>query len=65
MDKSNLKIALVSLQKDAEKDPPIGLVYLATYLRSRVGLRQENIKIFDRNYFNIEEEQKKFNPHIL
>jgi len=65
MQKTELKIALVSLQKDAEKEPPMGLVYLATYLRDRTGLSEKNIKIFDRNYFNIEEELKKFKPHIL
>ena len=65
MNKSDLKIALVSLQKDAEKEPPLGLVYLATYLVERVGLKKENIKIFDRNYFNVEEEIEKFRPNII
>ena len=65
MDKSQLKIALVSLQKDAEKEPPLGLVYLATYLRDVVGLEQKNIRIFDRNYFDIEKEISLFKPHIV
>jgi len=65
MDKSKLKIALVSLQKDAEKEPPLGLVYLATYLRDVVGLKQENIKVLDRNYFKIEKEINLFKPHLF
>ena len=54
MNKNNFKIALVSMQQDAEKDPPVGLVCLATYLRDRVGLRNENIKVFDKNYYDVE-----------
>jgi len=65
MEKSKLKIALISLQKDAEKEPPLGLAYLATYLKEITGLSQKNIKVFDRNYFNVEEELEKFKPDIL
>lgn len=65
MDKNNLKIALVSLQNDAEKSPPLGLVYLATYLSEKIGLKKENIKIFDSNYYDPEKEVKKFSPDII
>jgi len=61
-----IKIALVTLQQDAEKVPPTGLVYLATYLNERVGLKKENIRIFDNNMAkNIEQDILKFSPNII
>lgn len=66
MKKSELKIALISRQRDAERVPPIGLVYLATYLRDRVGLCGENIRVFDNNYFlDVEKELDDFRPHMI
>ncbi len=65
MDKNKLKIALISFQQDAERLPPAGLIFLATYLKERVGLKKENIKIFDKNYFEIEKETINFDPHII
>lgn len=65
MDKKNLKIALISLQKDAERVPPVGLVYLATYLRDAVGIDNNNIKVFESNYSDIENELDKFCPNII
>src|SRR3989344_3234557 len=65
MNKNNFKIALVSMQQDAEKDPPVGLVCLATYLSDRVGLRNENIKVFDKNYYDVEKELINFKPDML
>ena len=65
MDKNKLKIALISLQQDAEKVPPVGLVYLATYLSERIGIKKENIKIFDKNYFDVEKEVDYFKPNII
>lgn len=66
MDISDFKIALISLQNDAERVPPIGLICLATYLRDRAGMKDENIKVFDNNYFsNIEEQVKDFAPHVV
>ena len=66
MDISDFKIALVSLQHDAERVPPIGLIYLATYLEDRVGLKKENIKVYDNNYFsNIEDQIQDFTPHVV
>lgn len=47
VNKDNLKIALVSLQQDAEKSAPIGLVYLATYLKEKLDINSQNIKIID------------------
>jgi len=35
MDKENIKIALISLQNDADRVPPVGLVCLATYLKEK------------------------------
>jgi anaerobic magnesium-protoporphyrin IX monomethyl ester cyclase len=63
--KKNLKVALISLQQDAERVPPIGLVYLATYLRDRVGLTENNVRILDKNYTDIEKELKRFSPDII
>ncbi len=67
-DKKFLKIALLSLQQDTEKVPPIGLVYIATYLRDKVGLTGSNIKILDKNYTGysrIEKELKILSPDIV
>ena len=62
----NLKVALVSVQSDAERVPPIGLVYLATYLRDVTGLKSENIRIFDQNYTEgIETEIEEFAPSLI
>ncbi len=61
--KENLKIALVSLQKDAEKIPPIGLVHLASHLKEKSGI--QNIKIIDKNFDNIYSELEKFSPDII
>ncbi|MFH0732928.1 MAG: radical SAM protein [Candidatus Omnitrophota bacterium] len=61
----DLKIALVSLQQDAERVPPVGLVYLATYLKEKAGLNSKNIRIIDKNYFDIYNEIDTFNPHII
>ncbi len=65
INKENLKVDLISLQEDAERVPPVGLVYIATYLRDRIGLKDENIRILDINYTDIEKELKKFPPHII
>lgn len=61
----NLKIAFISLQEDAEKVPPLGLVYLATYLREKAGVEHENIRIIDTTFTNIKESIKKFSPDII
>lgn len=61
----HLKIALISLQQDAEKVPPLGLVYLATYLREKAGIEHENIKIIDRTFTNVNESIKQFSPDII
>ena len=63
--RDSLKVALVSLQQDAERIPPVGLVYIATYLRDVVGLRGDNIKILEKNYSNIEEDLAGFSPDII
>ncbi len=65
MNKKDLKIALISMQKDAERVPPIGLIYLATYLRDVVGLDNKNIKILENNYSEIEDELERFSPNIV
>ncbi|MBU4086937.1 MAG: B12-binding domain-containing radical SAM protein [Nanoarchaeota archaeon] len=61
--KENIKIALVSFQKDAERVPPMGMVYIATYLSERAGIK--NIKIIDKNFDNILEELQNFAPDII
>jgi radical SAM superfamily enzyme YgiQ (UPF0313 family) len=63
--KEHFKIALISLQEDTERVPPMGLVCLATYLRDRIGIKQENILVLERNYSNIEEELKEFQPSMI
>jgi len=62
----HLKIALVTLQKDAERIPPTGLVYLATYLNEKIGLKKEHIRIFDKNISdNVTSEVLEFSPDII
>lgn len=61
---NDLKIALVSLQQDVEKSAPIGLVYLATYLKERLDINPQNIKIIDRT-FDVEKTLKQFSPSII
>ena len=56
---ADVKIALVSLQKDTSREPPFGLVYVGTYLRDSIGIK--NIKIIDNNYSEVEEELKELN----
>lgn len=64
--KENLKVALLSLQNDTNRAPPFGLVYLATYLRDRAGLRGENVRIFDNYYCkDIEGELRAFQPDLI
>lgn len=59
------RLALISLQADAERTPPLGLVYLATYLNKTLGMPKENIRIFDKNYHNLEKEVLDFNPDLI
>lgn len=63
--KKDFKIALISLQKDTERIPPMGLVYIATYLRDKIDLTGNNIRILDRNYTNIEKELEELKPDII
>lgn len=65
MKKEEFKITLISLQKDADRVPPSGLVYLATYLNERARIPKENIQILDNNYNKIEEELIKFNQNAI
>jgi radical SAM superfamily enzyme YgiQ (UPF0313 family) len=61
-----IKIAFISLaQEEFERCPPIGLVYITTYLRDRAGLNPNNLRIIDLNYMNLEEELEKFCPNII
>lgn len=64
-DAKNLKIALVSVQNDAERVPPVGLVYIATYLNERVGVDFRNIKIMDANFDEIEKKIDGFKPDLI
>lgn len=61
--KENLKIAFLSFQKDAERVPPIGLVYLATYLKEKNGIK--NVKIIDKNFDDMEKELINFSPDLI
>lgn len=64
--KESLRVALVTVQQDAERVPPVGLVYLATYLRDRVGLQGENIKVLDKNYSpQLAAELAAFKPDLI
>jgi len=61
--KDNLRIALVSFQNAEERVPSMGLVYIATYLIKKCGIK--NVRIIDKRFEDIEEEISKFSPHIL
>lgn len=60
----NLKLALISLQEDSDRAPPLGLVYLATYIDKKLG--GIDIKIFDANFDkDIPKEVSEFKPDII
>ena len=64
--KKDFKVALLSLQKDTQRAPPFGLVYVATYLRDRVGLDGRNVRVFDSYYSkDIEGELRAFQPDLI
>ena len=63
--KNNIKIALISFQKDAERVPPIGLIYIATYVYKKLNIPKENIRVIDINFHDIKEEIIKFKPDII
>lgn len=63
MNKNNTKIALISFQQDADRVPPIGLVYIATCLKRKIGVK--NIKIFDKNYHDIEKNVEEYKPDLI
>lgn len=63
--KNNIRIALVSFQKDAERVPPFGLIYIATYINQELNLPKENIKVIDINFHDIIKEVEEFNPDII
>ena len=65
MDKKDFKIALISLQEDTERVPPLGLVCLATYLHERAGIPRNNILVLDKNYSDIEKELEDFSPSMI
>ena len=60
-----MRIALVSLQHDAERMPPVGLDYLATFLEKRIGLKEIELRVIDANFEDIEKETKEYNPDII
>ena len=62
--KENIKIALISFQKDAERIPPIGLIYIATYINKIGGISKDNIKVIEVNFHDIEREIEKFEPEL-
>ena len=57
-----MKIALINIAQDMES-PPIGLLYLATYLHKKIP--QARIKIIDINFEDIVESTIKFNPDFI
>jgi len=64
-EKEDFKIALISLQEDTERVPPLGLVCLATYLHEKAEIPRKNILVLDNNYSKIEEELKAFSPSLI
>ena len=59
----NIKIALISFQNYTEKVPSVGLVYIATFLKYRLGIK--NIRLIDKRFDNIEKEIEAFSPDII
>ena len=55
-----MKLALISLSTGGH--PPMGLVYIATYLKKFMD--SIDIRIIDANYDNLLETTKNFNPDI-
>lgn len=59
----DIKIALISLQKEGDRVIPLGLVSIATYLEQKKNIK--NIRIIDRNFENITKEIIKYKPDLI
>lgn len=61
---NDIKLILINPRISIEGDAvPLGLIYLAGYLKKYKDLT--NLKILDLNFDNIQEEIQKFNPDII
>jgi len=58
-----VKIRLINLVE--ELDPPLGLAYVATYAREKIGRDKVDISIIDVNFINPIEALKKDRPDII
>lgn len=56
-----MRLALVSVNKGSH--PPLGLVYIATYLKKF--MNQIDIRIIDANFDDLVEETKAFHPDVV
>jgi radical SAM superfamily enzyme YgiQ (UPF0313 family) len=61
-----MKLALISIQEDKDRVPPLGLIYLATYLDKKVVSERIQTRIFDANFQkNIIDEVINFKPDLI
>lgn len=67
MKKNNIRVALINATKAIgyPPDPPLGIMYLASYLLKKKAVSKENIAVLDTNLGNPLDFLKNFQPHII
>ncbi|MEK7624267.1 MAG: radical SAM protein [Patescibacteria group bacterium] len=60
--KNEAKLALITLQNEGDRQPPFGLLYLATYLEKKIGFR--STKIIDKNFGDVMAEVREYKPDL-
>ena len=61
--KNEVKLALITLQNEGDRQPPFGLLYLATYLEKKIGFR--SVKIIDKNFEDVIAGVKEYSPDLV
>ncbi len=58
-----IRVALVSVYKDRDLTPPLGLCYLASYAKKYGGFN--DFRLFDRNFDDIEKGIEEYKPDVI
>ncbi len=58
-----LKLALITLQNEGDRQPPFGLIYLATYLEKKIGFK--NTRIIDKNFEDVLAAVQEYKPDLV
>ena len=60
-----MKIAIVSLIKNEARQPPIGLLRIASYIKHKIKDSSIQVRLIDNAFEDIEKEIKDFSPDII